>query len=84
MAIHLAYVKPSPVDPGGTVLDRNDPNTTIGQMMRASTVMIVLAGATAPNATGSQTIEQYLAAEDAAGFHLRHMDNHVIVTSDTA
>lgn len=83
MAVHIAYVKPTSVDPAGNVLDRNASTTTIKQMMTASTRMIVMVNATyAPNADGTQTIEEYLTAEDAGGFNLIHMDQNTIITSD--
>lgn len=83
MAIHTAVIKPTLMDSNGNVVDKN--TATQGQVLNASMEMIVQVDATnAPNATGSQTIQEYLAAEDAAGFFFKHMDNVFIVTADTA
>lgn len=76
--VHVAYVKPTPVNAVGNVVNKS--TASIGAVANASLVPIVQAGANAPNATGAQSIEDYLVAEYAAGFAIKFMDQTMIVT----
>jgi hypothetical protein len=81
MATHIAYIRLMPVDATGAIINKNQSISTVSA--QTDTKPIVLANATyAPNATGSQTIEEYITAEDGAGFRVVHMDNTMIVTTD--
>jgi len=80
MAIHTVYVKPQNVDSMGGIVDKNDPATTIAQVMRSNTEMRIIPDSLVPNSVGSPKIEQYLALEDTAGFRLVSITNTTIVT----
>lgn len=76
--VHVAYVKPTPIDAVGNAIDKN--TASIGEVAAASLQPIVQVGTNAPNATGSQDIETYLVAEYAAGFAIKYMDQNMIIT----
>ena len=80
MAVHTVYVKPQNVDSMGGIVDKNDPATTIAQVMRSNTEMRIIPNQSIPSSLGSPTIEEYLALEDAAGFSVVAMTNTTIVT----
>lgn len=80
MAIHTVYVKPQNVDTMGGIVDKNDPATTIAQVMRSNTEMRIISDPLIPNSAGSPKIEQYLSLEDSDGFKVVSMTNTTIVT----
>jgi hypothetical protein len=82
MAIHIAYVRPTLINTNsGDVVDKNDPSTPASAVYSdTESQPRVQPGANAPNGSLYPTIENYLLAEDAAGYTLRHMDNTMIVT----
>lgn len=81
MAIHIAYIKQVLVDGVGNVINKN--RATISDVASSSTRIVVVGDETyAPLANGTQTIEEYLFAEDAAGFELKHLSNTMIVTQE--
>lgn len=82
MAIHVAYVKPTLVDIDGNVVDKNNPATTLQQVIDAhATEMRVVPDLDIPNTIDAPTIDDYLALENGAGFTLQSMTNTTIVTS---
>jgi hypothetical protein len=68
------------VDPTGNVVTKDDPNTTLGTLLKTSTEHRVIPDGTVPNSTNYPTVKDYLVAEAASGFLLKHMDQYVIVT----
>lgn len=82
MPVHTVYLKPQNVDQSGNIVDKNNPATTIAQVMLSNTEMRVIPTSSVPNSAGSPNIEQYLAAEDADGFKVVSMNNTMIVTQN--
>ncbi len=80
--IHTVYVKPQNVDSMGGIVDKNNPSTTIAQVMRSNTEMRVMPNQSVPNSLSTPTIEDYLSLEDAAGFKVVSMTNTTIVTQN--
>lgn len=81
MAIHIVHVKPQNVNSlTGEIVDKNDPSTTIAQVMRSDTEFRVVPDANIPNSIGSPTIANYLTLEDAAGFKAVQVSNTMIIT----
>ncbi len=73
------------VDNVGNVIDKNDPNTKLDDIRRASSqehrVMTNTAGAAATaNSAGHPTVATYLEAEASDDFSLAYMDQYQIVT----
>jgi len=82
MAVHTVYLKPQNVDQSGNIVDKNDPATTIGQVMRSNTEMRVMSNQDVANSLNNPTIEQYLKAESDIGFKLVQITNTMIVTQN--
>jgi hypothetical protein len=82
MAVHTVYLKPQNVDSNGNIVDKNDPSTTIAQVMRSNTEMRVIPDQAVPSSLGSPTIQRYLDLEDAAGFRPVTVNNTMIVTQN--
>lgn len=82
MAIHTVYLKPQNVDSNGNIVDKNDPATTIAQVMRSNTEMRVIPDPAVANSLGSPTIQQYLELEDTAGYKAVTVNNTMIVTQN--
>ena len=80
MAVHVVYTRPQQVV-SGQVVDKE--NATIAQMTKANLEMRIVEDSGIASSLGKPNIKDYLEAEDAAGFNLVHMDNNIIVTSDT-
>ena len=80
MPIHTVYLKPQNVDQSGNIVEKNNPSTTIAQVMLSNTEMRVIPTASVPNSVNSPSIQQYLDAEDAAGFKVVSINNTMIVT----
>ena len=81
MAIHTVYVKPTLIDFNGNVVDKDDPQTTIQQVVDAEETQIrVIPDASVPNSMNWPTIKQYLAMENSSGFFPKTVSATVIVT----
>jgi hypothetical protein len=81
MAVHVARIGMVHVTPTGAV--KTHANMTIGEAARSSSEIRVLPNPSIPNSVGYPTIEDYLTAEDTAGFSLRHLDQTFIITTQT-
>lgn len=65
----------------GAVIDKNNPSTTVNDVMQTSHQHRVLQDITnAPNSTGNPTVDDYLRREAGDGYVVRHMDQNMIVT----
>jgi len=80
MGVHVAYIRPMQVV-GGQVINKND--ATIGQMALASMEMRIIADSGIASSSGNPSIGDYIVAEDLLGFSVAHIDNTMIVTSDS-
>jgi len=80
MAIHVVYTRPMQVVDGQAI---NKNAATIDQMAKASMEMRVMADTSIPNSVGNPTIKIYLETEDMDGFSVTHINNTMIVTSDS-
>ncbi len=78
--IHIAYIRPMPVDALGVVHDKNNPVTRIKDVGSTSTDPRVIPAIGNPNTNGYPAIDTYLALEANSGFVLRHLSNTMIVT----
>ncbi len=78
MAIHVVNIQLVKVNQDGTIVTGKE--TTIANMLHYETQHRVASNPNVPNSANYPTIEDYLIAEDAAGFVLVHMDQYLIVT----
>jgi len=77
MAIHVAYVTPTPVL-NGMPIDKD--TATIKEMLSADTEMRVVPDDTIPNSLTKPDIKTYLQNENTAGFKVKSVTNTMIVT----
>lgn len=77
MAVHVAYVTPTPVV-NGTPIDKL--TATIKEMMVADTEMRMVPDDDIPNTTDKPTVKDYIEAENAAGFSVKSVTNTMVVT----
>ena len=77
MAVHVAYITPTPVL-NGVVLDKN--KATIAQMMKADTEMRIVPDSTISTTSDSPPIDVYLQREDANGFKCKCIQNTMVIT----
>jgi hypothetical protein len=84
VSIHYVNVGLVKVDASGNVISKDDPSTTIRDVMNSSTEHRVIPRTTGPassaNSAGYPTVAQYLALEAAADHALAYMDQSTIVT----
>ena len=77
MAIHVAKLGLVKLDTLGNLLAAE---YTIKARITANEEIRVLPDASIPNTVNTPTIEDYLAAEDAANFKFVHMDQTYLIT----
>lgn len=82
VGIHVVYIGRKPIQPDGTVLNKN--TATIQQMQNASGEDRVLADSAIENSAGYPTIKAYLEAEAADNYVLHHISQTMIVTYNVA
>lgn len=68
----------------GQKLDKNDPNVKIRDVMRSEHQHRVIEDSAVPSSAGSPTVDNYLKAEAAAGYVLKHIDQTTIITYSQA
>ncbi len=83
MAVHIARIGLLSIGANGAVITKSTASINAYTTTSYSTEHRVLYNSTyAPNAGDSPTIEEYLTLEYAAGYHLVHMDQMMIVTDN--
>ena len=80
MQVHVARIGLFTVDTNGQRINKNDPGTTIGQVLATSSEMLVIPDAAISSSTNYPTIKKYLEDEAAAGFMLQHLDQTFVIT----
>ena len=81
----MVYVKPQNVNPlTGLIVDKNNPATTIAEVIKSDLQFRVVPDASVPNSATSPTIDDYLQLESASGFKLVQLSNTVIVTESAS
>lgn len=80
MAVHVARVGLFTVDQNGNRLDKNSPDTTIGQLTRTSQDMLVIPDSGIATTAGYPNIKTYLEREAGDGYTLRHLDQSFVIT----
>lgn len=79
VVVHIVRLRPIAVDATGAVIDKN--KATIGQVARGgSTEPRVIPDLNIASSANYPTIEDYIIAEAAAGFVVRHIDQTMIIT----
>lgn len=85
MAVHIVKMGPVRISNAtGSSMTVVGSGATIAQVIDSSKELRVLENPNVPSSAGNPTLEDYLIAEDAAGFQLRHLDNVYIITYDAA
>ena len=82
--VNVAYLQLSNVDPLGRVVNKNDPRTTIADMLHTQLAYRIIPNSNIPNSVGGPSLDQYLAAEFANGFTVSHIDQSMIITSNVS
>ena len=81
MAVHVVRVGLFTVDAANNQrINKNSPSTTFNQLKNTSMEALVIPDSGIPSSAGYPTIKEYLEAEAAAGYTLRHMDQSFIIT----
>ena len=78
--VHLAYLKLSNVDPLGREVNKNDPRTTIADMLHTQLDWRVISDSNIPNSIGNPSIKEYLEKESVSGFIVQHIDQSMIIS----
>jgi len=81
MAVHYVNIMLVNIDKDGNIIPPGK-QAQIGTVADFSTEHRVAPNPNVPNSAGYPTVENYLIAEDGAGFSVRHMDQYTIVTQD--
>ena len=78
---HIVAVQFVAVNPQtGQVVSKDDPNTTISDVLHTAHDHRIISDSSVPSSSGSPTIKNYLLAEAAAGYKLVYMDQTKIIT----
>lgn len=80
MAVHVARLGVFTTNYNGVRIDKNDPNTKIGDMLNTKLEMLVIPDSSIPNTANYPSIKTYLELEDGDNFELRHLDQSFIIT----
>lgn len=82
VGIHIVYIGRKPVQPDGTVLDKN--TATTKQMQTGSGEDRVLADSAIASSAGFPTVKTYLEREAALNYVVYHLSQTTIITYDAA
>ena len=64
----------------GAIVNKEDPATKVSDVLQTEHQHRIIADAAIASSTGSPTIDNYLKAEAALGYVLKHMDQTTIIT----
>ena len=78
--IHIARVGVFSVDGSGNILNKEDPELTIGQHLQTSMDHLVIIDSNIPNTAGNPTTKAYLELEATDDYVVHHMDQSTIIT----
>ena len=82
MTVHYVNIGLFNVDRYGVKINKDDPSTTINDMMYSSMDHLVIPAADVPNSSNYPSIKAYLKAEAEDGFKMTYMDQTKIITYD--
>ncbi|MBD3407200.1 MAG: hypothetical protein GF411_13860 [Candidatus Lokiarchaeota archaeon] len=77
MAVHVAYVTPTPVI-NGVPIDKS--TATIKEMMVADTEMRMVPDDDIPNTASKPTVKDYIEAENGDGYSVKSLTNTMVIT----
>ena len=91
MNVRIAYLAPIGINPVGKVVNKNDPNTTLRDVMSSSSEIRVVHSNTNPSTgdpvavppTTYPTLEEYLVREAVAGYKASFVSATMIITYNT-
>lgn len=83
VAVHVARLGYFSVDKNGNRVDKSHGSASINDLLAVTKDFLVIPDPDISSSAGYPTIKQYIAAEAAAGFQFKHIDQTFVVTESS-